>query len=194
MVNLSVEAKNAACQAVVDLLSNGGKLGIYDASNNKLVEFVWTSAVFGTPSNGEATANSVAPVEALMDGTATTWKLQKPNNVDVMWGVVGQRYKIVEYNAVNNTVKVAGNKTSIFVARSIVTLVFKTNPSQNIVVRVDDSGPTFDGTNTVIPIFEDIPTSPIYNFIHLGMLGLDNVDIKESQIVQIGSFKYRVLG
>lgn len=194
MVNLSTEAKNAACQAVVDLLSSGGKLGIYTSDSIKIAEFVWNSAVFSSPTNGEATANSVDPVEAITEGTAAVWKLQKPNGTDVMWGPVGQRYKIVEYNGPANYVKVAGDKRSIFTARSIITLVYRPDPSQNLIVRVDDEGPEYDNVNTIIHIFDDIPNSPTYNFVHVGLLGLDNVDIKESQIIQLGSFKYRILG
>lgn len=194
MVNLSTTAKNAACQAVTNLLSSGGKLAIFTATNVKLCEFVWTSAVFGSPSNGEAVANSVDPVEASAEGVASYWKLQDSDGVDVMWGNVGQRYKIVTYSGPNNYVTVNGDKTSEFAPRTLATLVYRTNPALNLVVRVDDAGSTYNGTVTTIPIFDDIPNSPTYNFIHVGLLGLDNVDIKEAQIIQLGSFRYKVLG
>lgn len=194
MVNLSTEARNAACAAVTNLVSSGGKLGIYTSTNVKLCEFVWTTAVFGAPNNGEAVANSVDPVEAIAEGRAAIWKLQQTNGTDVMWGSVGQRYKILTYDHVNNLVVVAGDRRSDFPARSIATLVLKSDPSQNMVVRVDNQDPAYNGTNTTIYIFEDIPATPVYNFIHPGLLGLDNTDIKEAQIVQLGSFRYRVLG
>ncbi len=194
MVNLSTAARNAACQAVTNLVSTGGKLRLMTASNATVAVFTWSSAVFGSPTNGEATANSTSPVEASADGTVTQWKLQTTADVDVMWGVVGQRYRIVQYDATNGLIRVGGNRVSEFAARTVVTLVYRPDQSQNIVVRVDNQTPTFDGTNTTIYIFEALPSSPVYTHVHRGLLGLDNVEVKEGQQISLSSFRYAVLG
>lgn len=199
MVNLSTAAKNAACDAVTNLVSTGGKLLIQDDSNNILAQFTWTNkAVFGAASGGEAVAVNpdTNPVDAIADGTATQWKLQNSSSVDVMWGAVGQRYKIVSMSGINPTVVVvSGNRTNIFTKRSIVTLVDKDNQANNQVVRVDNQDPVYNsGTNqTTITLFESVTTGGL-DYIHVGLLGLDNVDIKEGQPVQLTSFRYRVLG
>lgn len=197
MVNLSADAKNAACSAVVTLAQNGGKLQLLTSENVLVAEFIWSGAVFGSVSNGEATANPVNSTSAVADGTVTQWKMLYYTGSaysDLMWGVVGQRYKIVSYDLVNNTITLGGDKSSIFTARTEITLVNTSNPADNLICHVDDEGPTYNGTNTVIPIFEDLVSPFNYSFAHIGLLGLDNVDVKETQTVQLSSFKYRILG
>ncbi len=198
MVNLSTNAKNAACDAVTALVNTGGKLVIYDANNNVLARFTWTNkAVFGSAANGEATATApdANPVEALRDGIASQWKLLDPTDIAVMWGVVGQRYKIISLSGTNpTTVVVGGDRTSIFTKRSVVTLVNKLDQTQNKVVYVDNQDPVYNsGTGqTTITLFESVTGT--FHYIHLGFLGLDNIDIKEGQPVQLTNFRYIVLG
>ncbi len=84
-VTLSTDAKNAACDAVVDLVDAGtaGHLKILDASDNVLVDVTLPKPAFGSASGGVAAANSFSDVAVTTAGTAT--KFQVTDGTDVIW-------------------------------------------------------------------------------------------------------------
>lgn len=82
---ISTAARNASCDAFVDLVdagstNSGGKLQIYSgsqpagpgsaATGTKLAEFDLPDPAFGDASSGQATANSISTTTGLDDGTA----------------------------------------------------------------------------------------------------------------------------
>lgn len=92
-LTLSTTARNAACDAVVDLTDGGttdagGDLIIMDASSNELVVITLQNPAFGNAANGTATINGT-PISAIASatGTATQAKIRDRNNVDIITGL-----------------------------------------------------------------------------------------------------------
>ena len=75
MAQLSTEARNAACNAVVDLL-DAGKLQLFTASYaTLLVEFALSNPAFGDAASGLATAAAIADGTAVASGNAESYRL-----------------------------------------------------------------------------------------------------------------------
>lgn len=89
--SLEVVARNAAVNAVVDLLDQGGggTLQILDSSQIVLATFELPSTAFGEASNGMATANSITGTTAEATGTAAAWQAKDGNGDVIMSGDVG---------------------------------------------------------------------------------------------------------
>lgn len=85
----STAAKNAACDAVVDLLDSGaganGTLEILDTDGTTvLVTFNLPSPAFGSASDGDAEANAITDASASASGTAASYRA-KDTDGNVVW-------------------------------------------------------------------------------------------------------------
>lgn len=92
-LTLSTAARNAACDAVVDLIDGGttdagGDLVIMDSASNELVVFQLQNPAFGNAASGTASLQGV-PISATASasGTASQAKLRDRNNTDVITGL-----------------------------------------------------------------------------------------------------------
>lgn len=94
MPTLSTVARNAACDAVVDLVDGGttnaqGTLEILDSGDVSLVEFDLSNPSFGDAATGVATMAGVTlTATADATGTAAKWKLKDRDGTTVLNGTV----------------------------------------------------------------------------------------------------------
>lgn len=104
-IKISTAARNAACDAIVDLLDAGasfGKIRIYDgtqpagpgtaiSSQVLLAEFTLEDPAFGSASTGVATldATPILSTTGVAAGTATWFRALDSNNLAVLDGSAG---------------------------------------------------------------------------------------------------------
>ena len=91
-LTLSTATRNAACNAVVDLIDSGtslGKLKIYTAAEDVLLcTNLFANPAFGNSATGVATANAIANGTAVATGTAAVGKITDGADADVITGLV----------------------------------------------------------------------------------------------------------
>lgn len=93
-ITLSTTARNAACDAVVDLIDVGttdanGDIMIMTSADAEVATLAFANPAFGAAVNGVATANTIQPDTTATAGTAALFKFQNRNNVEVLRGTVG---------------------------------------------------------------------------------------------------------
>lgn len=107
-LTLPTATRNAACNAVVDLIDNGtslGKLKIYVSGGATLLcTNLFANPAFGDASTGVATANAIANGTAGNTGTAAEAKITDGADTDVITGlVVGSGSGDINLNSVSIT-------------------------------------------------------------------------------------------
>ena len=93
-ITLSTAARNAACDAVVDLIDVGttdanGDLVIMTSADVEVATLAMSSPAFGSAVTGTATANAISDDTNATGGTAALFKIQDKNNAEVFRGTVG---------------------------------------------------------------------------------------------------------
>jgi len=99
MVTKSIVAKDAACNAVVDLIDQtstgfygwpSGRLQLYRSSDSSVIaSLICANPCFLSSTDGTAMANPINDATALIDGTASTFGFVNRDNVFVWGGGVG---------------------------------------------------------------------------------------------------------
>ena len=89
----STSARNAACDAVVDLIDIGstyaqGSLKIYDSDSSVLVSLNMSNPAYGDATAGISTAASITDSTAFADGTATSFSIFDRDGTSVFDGTV----------------------------------------------------------------------------------------------------------
>ena len=107
-LTLPTTTRNAACNAVVDLIDSGtslGKLKIYTAAEATLLcTNLFANPAFGNAATGVATANAIANGTAVATGTAAVAKITDGADTDVLTGlVVGAGSGDISLNSVSIT-------------------------------------------------------------------------------------------
>jgi hypothetical protein len=90
---ITAAARNAMCDALVDLLDVGttdanGDLVVMTAADAQIATLALSNPAFGNAATGVATANAIASDTNATGGTAALFKLQNRNNVEVLRGQV----------------------------------------------------------------------------------------------------------
>lgn len=93
MVTLTTGARNASCDAVVDLIDVGstdanGDLVIMTSGDVEVATLACANPAFGNAATGVATANAIADDTNATGGTAAKYKFQDRNNAEVWQGTV----------------------------------------------------------------------------------------------------------
>lgn len=94
MADLEVAARNAAVDAVVDLIDVGttdanGDLVIDTSGDVEVATLALSATAFGAATTGTATANAISDDTNATGGTAAKFKFQDKDNARVMGGTVG---------------------------------------------------------------------------------------------------------
>lgn len=94
MATLSTGARNAACNAVVDLLDVGttdatGDLQFQTAGSAAVATLNFSNPAFGNAASGTATANAISSDTSAVGGTTTKASLRDRNNAEVLSVTVG---------------------------------------------------------------------------------------------------------
>jgi len=99
MVTKSTAAKNAACNAVTDLIDQtstgwfgwpSGRLQLYRSSDSSVIaSLVCANPAFLPAIDGTSMANPISDATALLDGTATTFGFVNRDSTFVWGGTVG---------------------------------------------------------------------------------------------------------
>ncbi|GAF76923.1 unnamed protein product [marine sediment metagenome] len=113
-LTLSVAAKNAAVDAVVDLCDAGAGaavLSIMTAGDTILSEHTMTDPAFGASAAGVATAAAIGDdASANATGEAALFKIEDSDSNEVMRGSVGTSGEVIN---LNSTAIVSGTTVSI---------------------------------------------------------------------------------
>jgi hypothetical protein len=93
-ITLTASARNAACDAIVDLVDGGssdstGDLVLMTAGDVEVATLAFSNPAFGASSAGVATANALSNDASATGGTATKCKVVDRDNVTVWEGTVG---------------------------------------------------------------------------------------------------------
>lgn len=93
VVVLPPATRNAACNAVVDLIDVGatdanGDIVIRDAVDAEVATLAFANPAFGDAAAGVATANAIADDTSATGGTADDFIFQDRNNAEVLQGSV----------------------------------------------------------------------------------------------------------
>jgi len=92
-VTLTTAARDAACDAVVDLIEGGtgdanGDLVIRNSGNTPVATLAFSNPAFGASSNGTATAATISDDTNAAGGTADNFIFQNLSNAEVLSGTV----------------------------------------------------------------------------------------------------------
>ena len=92
-VTLTTAARNAACDAIVDLVDGGssdanGDLVIMTSGDVEVATLALTNPAFGASSSGTATAATISDDSSATGGTAALFKMQNRDNTEVFRGTV----------------------------------------------------------------------------------------------------------
>ena len=93
-ITLTASARNAACDAIVDLVDGGssdstGDLVLMTAGDVEVATLAFSNPAFGASSAGVATASALSNDTSATGGTATKCKVVDRDNVTVWEGTVG---------------------------------------------------------------------------------------------------------
>lgn len=93
-ITLSTSARNAACDAIVDLVDNGttdanGDLVFMTSGDVEVATLAFSDPAFGASSSGVATANAITSDTDATGGTAVSFKVVDRDNTEVWRGTVG---------------------------------------------------------------------------------------------------------
>lgn len=93
-ITLSTSARNAACDAIVDLVDNGttdanGDLVFMTSGDVEVATLAFSDPAFGASSSGVATANAITSDTDATGGTAALFKVVDRDNTEVWRGTVG---------------------------------------------------------------------------------------------------------
>lgn len=93
-VTLTTSARNAACDAIVDLIDVGttdanGDLVIETSGAVQVALLAFSNPAFGSAATGVATANAISSDTNATGGTAAVFKFRNRNNAEVLRGTVG---------------------------------------------------------------------------------------------------------
>lgn len=92
-VTITIAARNAACDAIVDLIDVGsadanGDLVIMTSSDVEVATLALTNPAFGAAATGVATAAAISDDTNATGGTAAKFKFQDRDNTEVLQGAV----------------------------------------------------------------------------------------------------------
>jgi hypothetical protein len=93
-ITLTTAARNAACNALVDLLDVGstdanGDLVIMTSGDVEVATLALSNPAFGAAATGVATASAISDDTSATGGTAALHKMQDRDNTEVWRGTVG---------------------------------------------------------------------------------------------------------
>lgn len=93
-LTLTTAARNAACNAIVDLVDGGstdasGDLVLMTSGDVEVATLVLSNPAFGAAATGVATAASITSDSSATGGTAALFKIVDRDNVEVWRGTVG---------------------------------------------------------------------------------------------------------
>lgn len=114
-LTLPTASRNAACNAIVDLLDAGsgpGTLSFYTTSFALLLAVLtFSDPAFGNASSGTATADAItADSSANASGTAAVWRVADSDANSVLEGTAGTSGADINFNTVTWT---AGDNISV---------------------------------------------------------------------------------
>ena len=118
MATLTTTGRNAACNAIVDLL-DGGFIKIYTSGGGTLL----ATCTFGTPAfgnagasvAGRADANAITSGTAGNSGTAAEMKVQTSASADIITGTVGTSGADANFDTTTITAGVTVGFSSFYV-------------------------------------------------------------------------------
>ena len=93
-ITLTTAARNAACDAIVDLVDGGttdanGDLVIMTSGDVEVATLAMSNPAFGAASTGVATASAISDDTSATGGTAALHKIQNRDNTEIWRGTVG---------------------------------------------------------------------------------------------------------
>lgn len=93
-ITLSTAARNAACNAVVDLVDGGssdanGDLVLMTSGDVEVATLAFSNPAFGAAASGVATAAAITADSSATGGTAALFKVQDRDNTEIWRGTVG---------------------------------------------------------------------------------------------------------
>ena len=93
-LTLTTAARNAACDAIVDLVDGGstdasGDLVLMTSGDVEVATLVLSNPAFGAASSGVATAATITSDSSATGGTAALFKIVDRDNTEIWRGTVG---------------------------------------------------------------------------------------------------------
>jgi hypothetical protein len=122
-VTISTSAANILCNAIVDLIDNGGagSLELQTAGALVLAQMAFSNPAFGNAAAGVATANSIsADTSANNTGTASAFRIKAGTGEVVLSGSVGTTGQDINLNTTSITVGDSISITSLTVTMPLV--------------------------------------------------------------------------
>jgi len=190
MITHTTAAKNAATDAIVDLLDVGagsnGTLELIDSSGpTTLATFDLGDPAFGSASSGTATANAISNATAGASGTADKYEAKDADGNLVWSGEVGESTSITGVDTGANTVDVGTDLTGDVEPGDLIRISGSTG--NDGVYTVDDI------TSTTITTVESITDATADGNVKAYDLTIDNTSINSGQDVAINSWTYTAL-
>ena len=190
----STAVRNAATDAVVDLIDVGGA-GTLEILDDAVVLAILTFSAtsFGASAAGVATAAAItADASADASGTADKFKIKDGNGLEIMNGQVGQKRAIADVSSgAGGDIVIVGDVTGEFAPGTSFTIVGSTGNDGSYEVASSN----FDDPNTNIVIEADqtLGSAVVDGSAHVGAIGLDNTTIAITQNVACSSLTYSAL-
>lgn len=114
-LTLSTAARNAACNAIVDLIDGGtgaGNLVFQTSGDAEVATLAFSATAFGNASNGTASAASISDDTNATGGTIAKWEAQDGDGTMIFEGSAGTSGEDINFSSLGigagDTVSVSG--------------------------------------------------------------------------------------
>lgn len=193
----STAAKNAATNAVVDLIDGGaGSNGtlVLKAGATTISTHNFSNPAFGDAASGVATANAIADGTAAADGTVDSWEAKDTDGTVVVSGDAGQKYAIAAVTTgAGGKFEIAGDKSAEFSAGDDINVTGSTGNDGNYTLDTVTYNSGTARTELTVIAAQTVANATVDGSLHKGEVGIDNPTVVTGQTVSISSATYKAL-
>lgn len=195
MLDHSNAARNAATDAVVDLVDQGSGTAVLQIrggttvlSEHNLSDPAFGDAGDGGADVGEAIANAIADATAGATGTADNYVVRDQDGTLTWEGTAGVAHDVAGVDEQNNQFQVSADLSSVLSPGDLIKIAGSTGNDGTYTVE----SISFDSPLTTITVQENVSDATSDGKVRAYALILDNTSITDGQTVSVDSLSHVV--